>query len=578
VHGERWPSRAGRILSLTIKKRSETLIETDVLVVGGGGAGLMAALEARQKGCRVTLVDKGIPSKSCATLMAKQLASAGPWSYPHDSPEKHLQDTLASGCFINNRALVQTFVTQAASTIDTLERMGMLFEREPSGEGFLPGGQLAGHSYPRSLGYKETTGKMIVDALRREAMRRGVLLVPDTLVTRLLVEDGQVRGVVGWNIARGEIDLIQSKALILATGGCGQLYPVTSNPEQATGEGYILGFEAGAELIDLEMFQFYPVSMVHPKFLRGLNLNFRGRLLNARMERFMEKADPVNLENVTRDKLSQGIYQQIKKGLSAPHGGVYLGASDFDPEVYRKRFPTEYRYCLEAGIDLEKDLVEVAPAAHFMMGGIKIDPDCQTRIRGLFAAGEVTGGLHGANRLANNALMEIFVFGKIAGKSAGAFALEENGKTPTHRFAEQATHEIELLFQPKKEGIRGWEVKRVLRELMWEKVGVIRETSQLNEAVGKLQEWKESLLPRLAVNLSHTKFNYDIVDAIEAAAMAKLGLLMAQSASMRRESRGAHALEGYPQQADQQYLKNIAVRKKTGGETEFRMISVTGAS
>jgi fumarate reductase (CoM/CoB) subunit A len=563
---------------MTIKKPSLDILDTDVLVVGGGGAGMMAALAVTQQGCRVTLVDKGIPSKGCATLMAKQMAAAGPWSYPQDSPEKHMQDTLASGCFINNLALVQVFATQAASTIEDLERMGMLFEREVSGKEFFPGGQPAGHSYPRSLTYKETSGKMVIDALRRQAMRRGIQMVPDVLTIRLLVEENQIRGVVCWNIARGEINLIQSKSVILATGGCGQLYPMTSNPDQSTGDGYILGFEAGAELTDMEMFQFYPVSMVYPKFLRGLNINFPGRLLNTRMERFMEKVDPVNLEHVTRDKLSQAIYREIKKGLHTPHGGVYLEASNFDPELYQKRFPTEYRYCLEAGIDLKKDRVEVAPAAHFMMGGIKIGPDCRTEIRGLFAAGEVTGGLHGANRLANNALMEIFVFGKIAGDNAGAFAREEKGKPPARGLVEDARREIQFLFQPKKDAIRGFELKGILRELMWDKVGVIKDMPTLKEGIERFQEIRESLIPKLGVDVSHKKHNHDIVEALEARAMATLGLLMAQSATMRKESRGAHALEGYPQQDDQQYLKNVVARRKVNGEGEFRLVPVPGAS
>jgi fumarate reductase (CoM/CoB) subunit A len=562
---------------MTFQKQLAEILETDVLVVGGGGAGMMAALKARQKGCRVTLVDKGIPSRECATLMAKQMSAAGSWSYPHDSPERHMQDTLASGCFINNRALVRVFVTEAPSTIEDLERMGMLFERDAPGKTFLSGGQPPGHSYARCLGYKETTGKMAVDALRRQAMRDGVQMIPDVLTTRLLVEENQIRGVACWNVAKGEMDLIQAKAVVLATGGCGQLYPMTSNPEQSTGEGYILGFEAGAELINMEMFQFYPVSMVYPKFLRGLNINFQGRLLNARMERFMEKVDPVNLENVTRDKLSQAIYREIKKGLNTPHGGVYLEASNFDPELYLKRFPTEYRYCLEAGIDLKKDLVEVAPAAHFMMGGIKIGPDCRTNLKGLFPAGEVTGGLHGANRLANNALTEIFVFGKIAGQNAGAFALEEKGKRLVHGLTEDAKREIELLFQPKKDAIRGFELKGILRELMWDKVGVIREMPKLKEAEEKLREIGEFLLPKLGVDLSHKRYNHDIVEALEAMAMAKLSLLIVQSASMRKESRGAHFLEDYPQQDDEQYLRNVVVRRKADGEGEFRLASVTGA-
>ena len=222
---------------MTLKGYPSEILNTDVLVVGGGGAGMMAALEASQKGCRVTVVDKGIPSRECATLMAKQLAAAGPWSYPDDSPEKHSQDTLASGGFINNRSLVKVFVTEASSTIQVLESMGMLFERDASGKTFLSGGQPPGHSYPRSLTYKETTGKMIIAALRRQAMIKGIQMLPDILTTRLLVEDNRVKGALCWNIASGEMKLIFSKAVVLSTGGCGQLYPMTSNPEQSTGEG-----------------------------------------------------------------------------------------------------------------------------------------------------------------------------------------------------------------------------------------------------------------------------------------------------------------------------------------------------
>ena len=553
------------------KKPAVGILETDVLVIGGGGAGMMAALAASRKGCRVTLVDKGIPSKECATLMAKQLAASGPWSFREDSPGKHREDTLVSGCFINDRALVDVFVNQAASVIEELEAMGMLFEREPSGKTFFSGGQPPGHSYPRSLTYKETTGKMIVDALRRQAFRKGIPLISDRLVTHLLTANGRIQGVLLWNIAGGEIEEIQCEALILATGGCGQLYPMTSNPEQSTGDGYILGYEAGLELVDMEMFQFYPVSLVCPKFLRGLNINFRGRLLNSRMERFMEKADPVNLENVTRDRLSQGIYREIKMGLGSPCGGVYLQAADFDPEFFEKRYPTEYRYCLEAGIDLKTDLVEVAPAAHFMMGGLKIDPRCRTEIDGLFAAGEITGGLHGANRLANNALMEIFVFGKIAGQGASECALNGKKGSPSPAQIDEAKGEIKRILESKKRPIRGVQLKETIRQVMWEKVGVIRRVSELREGVDRLKTIREDLLPRLGVELSHRSYNRDAIEALEACSMVNLALLIAQSALMRLESRGAHCLEDFPEQNDQEYLKNVVVRKKGDGEAGLQL-------
>jgi len=559
---------------MTIKKQPTGVLHTDVLVVGGGGAGLMAALEASNNGCKVTLVDKGIPSRECATLMAKQLAATGPWFYPYDSPEKHMQDTLKSGCFINNMQLVNTFVNQAASTILYLEEMGMFFQRDHPGRTPLSGGQPPGHSYPRSLFYGEITGKMIIDTLRRNALKKEIMFLPDILVIRLLVEDGKIKGVASWNVAEGEVQIIAAKAVILATGGCGQLYPITSNPIQSTGDGYILGFEAGAELIDMEMFQFYPISLVYPQFIRGLNINIRGKLLNSRMERFMEKIDPLNLENVTRDKLSQAIYSEIKKGLNTIHGGVYLDATGFEPVIYEKKYPTEYNYCLDAGFDLKKDLVEVAPAAHFMMGGIRIDIRCRTSVKGLFAAGEVVGGLHGANRLANNALMEIFVFGKIAGENAREFAMKEEIYSPSRGLIEMAEKEIKAILRPKKNLIRGFHLKQILHHLMWDKVGVIREISQLKEVIEKLQEINEICLKKLGTSTSNKKYNRDLVEALEAFSMAKLALIIAQSSLIRKESRGALYIRDYPNQDDDRYLKNVIITKNADEEAEFKLIPV----
>ncbi len=559
---------------MTIKEQQEDVLETDVLVIGGGGAGMMAALEANKNGCKVILVDKGIPTRECATLMAKQLAATGPWSYPHDSPERHMQDTLQSGCFINNMELVNVFVNQAAPTILCLEEMGMLFKRDQSGKTFLSGGQPPGHSYPRSLFYEEITGKMILDTLRRNALKKGIMIFPDIIVSRILVEDNKVKGVVSWNAAKGKIQIIIAKAVILATGGCGTLYPVTSNPIQSTGDGYILGFEAGAELLDMEMFQFYPISLVYPEFLRGLNINIRGRLLNSRMERFMQKIDPVHLENVTRDKLSQAVYGEIKKGLNTVHNGVYLDASGFELEIYEKKYPTEYKYCLEAGFDLKKDLVEVAPAAHFMMGGVKINSCCHTSVDGLFATGEVAGGLHGANRLANNALMEIFVFGKIAGQNAREFALREESAPPSRGSIEEAEKKIKGLLEPKKDLIRGFHLKQILRHIMWNKVGVIRQISQLKEGIEKLQGINVICLKKLGASTTNKKYNRDFIEALEALSMAKLALIIAQSALVRKESRGAHYLEDYPEQNNKQYLKNVITTKKADREAEFKLIPV----
>jgi len=559
---------------MTIKKKPVDVVKTDVLVIGGGGAGMMAALEAHNNGCEGILVDKGIPSRECATIMAKQLAAAGPWSYPFDSPEKHMRDTLESGCFINNMELVDLFVNQAAPTILCLEEMGMLFQRDQSGETFLSGGQPPGHSYPRSLFYGEITGKMIIDTLRRNALKQGITLLSDILVTRLLVEDARVKGALAWNVAHGDIQVLLANAVILATGGCGQLYPITSNPLQSTGEGYCLGFEAGAELMDMEMFQFFPISLVYPEFLRGLNMNIRGRLLNSNMERFMEKTDPVHLENVTRDKLAQAVYWQIKKGLHTTHGGVYLDASGFAPEVYDKQYPTEYNYCLEAGLDLKKDLVEVAPASHFMMGGVKIDTSCRTSVKGLFAAGEVAGGLHGANRLANNALMDIFVFGKIAGKNAREAALQEKIEPPSREVIEEAVQEINSVMQPKKEVVRGYHIKQKVRHLMWSKVGVIKEVSHLQEGIEKLKHINEVDIINLGITTSSKAFNRDIVEALEALSMAKLALIIAKSALMRKESRGAHYMEDYPFQDDERYVKNVVAIKNSNGTAEFALVPV----
>ncbi len=544
--------------------------DVDVLVVGGGLAGLMAAVSARQAGAEsVLIVDKCEAGKSGASVGAKKLAAVGRWSFPTDSVVRHTEDTLRSGCGLNNPRLVGVMTSGAEETIDALERMGMLFDTKDPAAYASPDRGYVGHGRYRLLQCQDSTGKVLLDVLRREAYRRGVEILNDHAVVELIVDGGQVLGAAALSIVRGDVIGIRARTTILATGGAGYLFSRTSNPPQLTGSGMWLAYSAGAELMDLEMVQFYPVNYVYPEALAGKNAGSyaEARLFNSRGERFMEQYAPQDLENTTRDRLAQAIALEIRAGNGTEHGGVYLDRTGLG-ETYYAQFPVEIQTCLDGGLNLRTEKGEVSPASHYTMGGIRVDERLRASLGRLFAAGEVAAGVHGANRLADNSLTETLVLGRRAGQAAAKDAKDSGRGRQESVVAAEASEAVasrlETLCARAQGNENPYRAKSLLRRTMWEDVGVVRSRATLEKALDKLGDQAARLPDALNLPLLSGCGNLLLAEAIELQQMLGLSDLIARAALFRTESRGAHFREDHPRQDDANWTKNVVVRKVDG--------------
>jgi len=550
-------------------------IDTDVLVVGGGPAGLMAALEAKKSGCRVLAIDKGIIGKECSAISAKQLAASGSWSVDGDNPQIHYDDTLRSGCYINNEKLVALLAKKAGSIIRVLQELGMPFERNDSGKDLAVDGPAPGHTKARSLFFSDITGKLIVDTLYAECCRRGVRLFSEHRAVSLIKNEGKITGALIYELVSGDLLFVRSRVAILATGGIGCLYELTSNPVQNTGDGIALALRAGVELMDLEFVQFYPLTVLHPLILRGMNLNshrYGARLINSKRERFILKSFPEEKERLTRDKLSQSIYKEILTGNTGPHGGIFMDATMIPEDVYTKKLPTEWKLALRAGVNLTQEKLEVAPSAHYYMGGIRIDEKCCTSIRGLFAAGECTAGVHGANRLANNGLTEALVFGAIAGQNAALYAA--NVQLPKY----QKSYIKDQLYRLKEfsssEESAG-KLKTRVQKIMTQHVGVVRQKASLEKGIGLLKEIN-SEINSIKINATYgDKWNSKVLMSLSVQNMVLVGQAIALAALQRKESRGAHYRSDYPYIDNSQWKINLIAKLDEEGELDISRKAVT---
>ncbi|MDD3827760.1 MAG: FAD-binding protein [Anaerolineae bacterium] len=514
--------------------------ETDVLVIGSGGAGLYAAIRAAEAGARVTIWDKGLVSKSGGTVGGAGIAAVGPWSVPGDGPDVHAADTLAGGAYLNDESLVRILANEAGERVGEMERWGLRFDRRPDGRYVLD--VAGGHTHPRLLAISDRVGLQMTKVLGRQLLARAdVEQVHDALATRLLVRDGRVVGAVGLDLGAGDLVHARAGAVVLATGGVGQLYPVTSNPIQCTGDGLALALAAGARLINMEQVQFYPSGLVHPSSLRGFILGVQeyARMYNGQGERFMARHEPEVLEKTTRDRLARAIHAEIAAGRGTEHGGVWLDATDVPEETFRS-FGHEFELCQKRGLDLRYQRVEVAPAAHYFMGGIAIDPLGRSSLPGLLAAGEVTGSVHGGNRLSGNSLADIVVFGARAGESAARHAREAG---PPPAAGEQVAAEearLKALLGRGAGTVTAAEGKDGLRRLMWAGAGVERNAAGLAGAEAALDELAGELLPRVGIEGSGLRHNPGVVAYLELENMIAVARAIVRAATARSECRGAH--------------------------------------
>ena len=554
---------------------------SDILVIGAGAAGLQAATECARKGLQVAVLDKGVIGNDCATVSAKGLGAVGRWSPPGDSPEVHIEDTLKSGCHINDPALVEIMTRRAESVLLDLEERGMPFDRNPDGSWSLHG-TAAGHRFARNIGFSDITGKMFIDTLVADARRHRVQMLRDYLAVSLLTGPDGVTGALALDVTGGEFVVLRSKAVIIATGGIGQLYPLTSNCLQNTGDGIAIALRTGIPGRDLEFVQFYPATVVYPLTLRSMNTNSIGlgaQLKNRDGHRFMQDYEPEKLEEVTRDRLAQCIYNEIISGRGTDNGGVYLDATVVPASVYSSRIPSEWNLCVKAGFDLTRESLEVAPSAHYYMGGIKVDTSMATGIPGLFACGECTAGVNGANRLANNSLTEVVVMGKLAGESAIKHAGETGftGFDPGSADAPSRWGSRHLSAPTSAPSVR--EARAVIRSAMWEGVGITRTAEGIEASRKRLGELRRAASDGFRLGSRHSgtqgagpatcgsagaatrhpgRMNKDLVMAIETDFMLTVASAIAEAAATRTESRGAHYRSDFPKQ-DPSWRRNIDV-------------------
>ena len=534
-------------------------ISTDVLIIGSGGAGSRAAIEVDDAGLKAIIVSKGLSFRSGCTGMAEGGYNAVFKTVDKDdSIDAHFNDTLKGGSYLNDKKLVEILVSESPKRLVDLENYGALFDRQESGE--IDQRPFGGQSFRRTCYQGDRTGAELLNALKEEIIRRDIECIDEVMITSLVTDGNQVIGATGLNLKDSSLIYFKAKATILASGGAGQLYPVTSNTFQKNGDGYAISYRAGANLVDMEQVQFHPTGMVAPESKKGVLVTEAvraegGKLINSEGERFMSKYAPEKMELATRDVVARSIYQEIIEGRGTENGGVYLDISHLDDDYIDEKLETMVLQFENVGVDIKHGPIEVAPTAHHFMGGLKINTDASSSLDNLFGAGEVCGGVHGANRLGGNALADTQVFGRIAGVSASKAAKESELKSNEEMVREEASR-IEGLI--KKGSIKPKEFKNRIKNLMWEKVAIVREEKTLNEALGQLQEMQKELAD-LDVG-DKKQYNTDLVTALEVINMIEICILTVKSAIIRRESRGAHFRSDFPETNDE-WKKSIIINK-----------------
>ena len=534
-------------------------ISTDVLIIGSGGAGSRAAIEVDDAGLKATIVSKGLSFRSGCTGMAEGGYNAVFKTVDKDdSIDAHFNDTLKGGSYLNDKKLVEILVSESPKRLVDLENYGALFDRQESGE--IDQRPFGGQSFRRTCYQGDRTGAELLNALKEEIIRRDIECIDEVMITSLVTDGNQVIGATGLNLKDSSLIYFKAKATILASGGAGQLYPVTSNTFQKNGDGYAISYRAGANLVDMEQVQFHPTGMVAPESKKGVLVTEAvraegGKLINSEGERFMNKYAPEKMELATRDVVARSIYQEIIEGRGTENGGVYLDISHLDDDYIDEKLETMVLQFENVGVDIKHGPIEVAPTAHHFMGGLKINTDASSSLDNLFGAGEVCGGVHGANRLGGNALADTQVFGRIAGVSASKAAKESELKSNEEMVREEASR-IEGLI--KKGSIKPKEFKNRIKNLMWEKVAIVRDEKTLNEALKELQEMQKEL-ENLDVS-DKKQYNNDLMTALEVINMVEICILIVKSAILRRESRGAHYRSDFPE-TKEEWKKSIIFNK-----------------
>ena len=522
--------------------------EHDVLIIGAGGAGLRAAIEALAQGASVGVVCKSLLGKAHTVMAEGGIAAAMANVDRSDDWRTHFRDTMRGGKFLNHWRMAQLHAQEAPDRIRELEQWGALFDRTSDGQ--ILQRAFGGHTYKRLCHVGDRTGLELIRTLQDRGVSLGIDVYMECAVTRLLKDGDRVAGAFGYWREQGRFVVFKAKSVVLATGGIGKIYKITSNSWEYTADGMALAYDAGAELKDMEFVQFHPTGMVWPPGVQGILVTeaVRGEggiLRNKNGERFMEKYDPKRMELSTRDVVARAIYTEVREGRGSEHGGAFLDISHKPAEYVKKKLPSMYHQFLElADVDITKGPMEVGPTCHYVMGGVRVDPEtAASTVSGLYAAGEVAAGLHGANRLGGNSLSDLLVFGRRAGLAAAQYAKKLGQSAIDSAQVEQAEQEMLAPFQSGN-GESPYQIHRDLQDTMQKLVGIFRNEGDLQQALQELEKLKERAR-RMHVEGSRL-FNPGWHLAYDLKSMLTISEAVTRSALARRESRGAHSRIDYP--------------------------------
>jgi succinate dehydrogenase / fumarate reductase, flavoprotein subunit len=581
--------------------------EYDVLVIGAGGAGLRAAIEASAAGTRVGLLCKSLLGKAHTVMAEGGVAAALANVDDRDNWKVHFADTMRGGQYVNNWRMAELHAKEAPDRVRELEAWGAVFDRTPDGR--ILQRNFGGHRYPRLAHVGDRTGLELIRTLQDQGVHRGIDVHMEFTVVALLTSDGRAAGAVGYERERGRFKVFKAAAVVIATGGAGRAYKITSNSWEGTGDGHSLAYHAGAELMDMEFIQFHPTGMIWPPSVQGILVTegVRGEggiLLNKEGHRFMFDSIPEPYRNqtadnedegwrytqgdknarrppelLTRDHVARCIMREVKAGRGSPRGGVFLDISWIKKrlpnaeEVIKRKLPSMYHQFKQlADIDITKEPMEIGPTTHYIMGGVRVDSDTQmSSVPGLFAAGECAAGINGANRLGGNSLSDLLVFGKRAGEHAARFARENRAVAIDEAQVRAGADEAVRPFEHQT-GENPYAIQSALQEMMQALVGIVRTESEMQEALAGLA----TLEARAAVAgvTGHREYNPGWHTAIDLRHLLTVSEAITRSAIERKESRGGHFREDYPDKAAEFGAFNIVTRKAPGGSMEVRRVPI----
>jgi succinate dehydrogenase flavoprotein subunit len=573
----------------------------DVVVIGAGGAGLRAAIAAHDAGAKTAVICKSLLGKAHTVMAEGGIAAAMGNAYPDDNWQVHFRDTMRGGKLLNHWRMAELHAKEAPERVWELEQWGALFDRTP--DGLISQRDFGGHRYARLAHVGDRTGLEMIRTLQQRTVSLGIDVFMECTVTNLIKDGDRVAGAFAYWRESGRFIVFEAPAVVLATGGIGKSWKVTSNSWEYTGDGHALALRTGATLVNMEFVQFHPTGMVWPPSVRGLLVTESvrgdgGVLRNSDGQRFMYNyipeffkaetsdseeegdrwyTDKVNnrrpAELLPRDEVARAINNEIKEGRGSPHGGVYLDiASRRSPEYIKKRLPSMYHQFMElAEVDITKEPMEIGPTCHYVMGGVEVDPDtAASTVIGLFAAGEVAGGMHGSNRLGGNSLSDLLVFGRRAGVYAAEYAAGLAGARPQVSEADVTDDAAAALAPFETEGGENpYSIHQSLQGVMQDLVGIIRRESEMQAALDQIHELRAKTA-HLSVE-GHRQYNPGWHLALDLRNMLQVSESVARAALERKESRGGHTRDDYPM-TDNDYWgkRNVIVALNGDGNVTVR--------